>query len=341
MNTPIESPTTETTPLTPATRPVNPKFIAPRARVRKRDMPLEDQPHATTLSTRIANILAVVLPFVGLATAVFLLWGIAFDWVHLCIMAGMYIVTGLGITVGYHRFFTHKSFSAPRPVAFLLGVFGSMAVQGSIIEWAAVHRSHHQHSDDEGDPHSPHASRGTWDGVLGVLRGFWHAHAGWMFVRKAPGLGRYVRDLDKDKMIRTLSALFPVWMIAGLLIPAALGGLLTMTWSGVLLGFLWGGLVRVFLVHHVTWSVNSVCHIWGSRPFDSHDHSRNNPIFGVLAMGEGWHNNHHAFPTSARHGLAWWQFDLSWVVIRTMGFLGLARNIRVPAVERMEAKRRG
>ena len=235
----------------PVVKPINPKTIAPRARVRKKDLPLEDQVHTTTLSTRVANILGVILPFAGLATAIFLLWGIAFNWVHLGIMAGMYIVSGLGITVGYHRFFTHKSFSTSRPVAFLLGVFGSMAMQGSIIEWAAVHRSHHQHSDDEGDPHSPHASRGTWAGVLGVVRGFWHAHAGWLFKRKSAGMGRYVRDLDKDKMIKTVSVLFPLWVLIGLLLPAALGGLLTMTWSGVLLGFLWGGLVRIFLVHHV------------------------------------------------------------------------------------------
>jgi stearoyl-CoA desaturase (delta-9 desaturase) len=318
---------------------ISPKRVAPPARVRKKDVPPEDRVHTTTAATRTANIIAVILPFAGLVTAICLLWGVAFDWVHLGIMLGMYVVTGLGITVGYHRFFTHKSFSAPRPIAFLLGMFGSMAVQGSIIEWAAVHRSHHQHSDDHNDPHSPNMHQGS--GVFGVLGGLWHAHAGWMFKRKAPGMGRYVRDLNKDKMVRAVSTLFPVWVLIGLLVPAALGGLLTMTWMGALLGFLWGGLARVFLVHHVTWSVNSVCHIWGSRPFESHDYSRNNPIFGVLAMGEGWHNNHHAFPTSARHGLAWWQFDLSWVVIRTMGLMGLARNIRVPAVERQEAKRRG
>jgi stearoyl-CoA desaturase (delta-9 desaturase) len=214
-----------------------------------------------------------------------------------------------------------------------------MAMQGSVLQWAAVHRSHHQHSDDHGDPHSPHASRGTWSGVWGVLRGFWHSHAGWIFHRNAPGLGRYVRDLRKDPMIRVVNALFPLWVLLGLLIPAALGGLLTMTWTGALLGFVWGGLVRVFLVHHVTWSVNSVCHIWGKRPYKSHDESRNNTLFGILALGEGWHNNHHAFPTSARHGLAWWQLDISYIVIRTMGLLGLARNIRVPAMERLAAKR--
>lgn len=311
------------------------------AKPSKSNISAEDRVHTTTLATRIANIIGVLLPFAGLVVAVCLLWGVAFDWVHLAIMGGMYLITGLGITVGYHRFFTHKSFDTPRPIAAVLGVMGSMAMQGSILEWAAVHRSHHQHSDEEGDPHSPHASRGGWAGPLGVVRGLWHAHAGWLFRKKQPGLGRYVRDLNKDRMIRAVSALFPLWVLIGMLLPAALGGLITMTWTGALLGFLWGGLVRVFLVHHITWSVNSVCHIWGTRPFECHDESRNNALLGVLAMGEGWHNNHHAFPTSARHGLAWWQFDLSYVVIRTMGLLGLARNIRVPAVERVEAKRRG
>lgn len=324
----------------PRPRTTNPDLSARPAPPETRTIADEDREHITTLSTRIANLIAVVVPFVGLLAAVFLLWGVAFNWVYLFIMVGMYLVTGLGITVGFHRFFTHKSFDTPRPVAYLLGVFGCMAMQGSIIQWAAVHRSHHQHSDDHNDPHSPVAGRGRWTGVLGVLRGLWHAHAGWLFRPKADGLGRYVRDLNKDRLVRSVSRFFPLWVLVGMLVPAALGGLFTMSWMGVLLGFLWGGLVRVFLVHHVTWSVNSVCHIWGSRPFESHDHSRNNALFGVLAMGEGWHNNHHAFPTSARHGLSWWQFDLSYIVIRTMGLVGLASNIRVPALERVEAKRR-
>ena len=290
-----------------------------------------------SLKLRVINLLAVMLPFAGLIAAIALLWGVAFNWVYLGLLLGLYLATGLGITVGYHRYFTHRSFDAPRPVVFVLGVLGSMAVQGSILEWVATHRRHHQHSDEEGDPHSPHLHGG---GVLNVLRGAWHAHVGWLFAGRQRGLARYVRDLKEDRLVRCVSALFPLWVVLGLLIPAALGGLLTMSWMGVLLGFIWGGLVRVFVVHHVTWSINSVCHIWGSRPFRNRDESRNNLLFGILGFGEGWHNNHHAFPTSARHGLRWWQFDLSYCVIRAMAAVGLARDLRLPARERVMAKRR-
>lgn len=172
-----------------------------------------------------------------------------------------------------------------------------------------------------------------------MLRGLWHAHVGWMLVHEEPDLSRYVQDLYRDRGLRMVSRLFPVWVFIGLLIPSVLGGLLTWSWLGVLLGFIWGGLVRVFLLHHVTWSINSVCHIWGGQPFKSHDESRNNAICALLGFGEGWHNNHHAFPTSARHGLRWWEFDLSYLVIRMLTLIGLARNVRVPSVDRMAEKR--
>jgi stearoyl-CoA desaturase (delta-9 desaturase) len=239
----------------------------------------------------------------------------------------------LGITIGYHRLFTHRAFDAPRAVQAVFAVLGSMAVEGPLLKWVATHRRHHQHSDDEHDPHSPHGHG------AGVLRGIWHAHVGWIFLPDYPALSRYVPDLAADRVMRTLSRLFPLWVAVGLMIPALLGGLLTLSWTGALLGFIWGGLARIFLVHHLTWSINSVCHIWGTQPFRSHDHSRNNAIFGVLAMGEGWHNNHHAFPTSARHGLRWWEFDASYWVIRAMSLLGLASNVRVPALQTMAAKR--
>lgn len=290
-----------------------------------------------TRSTRLINLGAVILPFAGLVAAMVLLYGVAFSWVYLALLGGMYVLTVLGITVGYHRLFTHRAFETPRPVAAVLAWLGSMAVQGPVLEWAAVHRRHHQHSDDEDDPHSPHGHGG---GFRAVLRGFFHAHLGWLFGRRTIDVDRYVPDLKKDRMMRVMNRLFPLWVIIGLAIPAALGGILTASWLGALLGLIWGGLVRVFLVHHVTWSVNSVCHLWGSRPFESHDQSRNNAIFGVLALGEGWHNNHHAFPTSARHGLRWWQFDASYLVIRLLAMLGLARNIRIPARERIESKAR-
>jgi stearoyl-CoA desaturase (delta-9 desaturase) len=169
----------------------------------------------------------------------------------------------------------------------------------------------------------------------------WHAHMGWLFHREAQGLSRYVKDLRRQPLVRRMSRLFPAWVLLGLAIPAALGGLLTMSWIGVLLGFVWGGLVRIFLVHHVTWSINSVCHLWGSQPFRNHDESRNNAVFGVLALGEGWHNNHHAFPASARHGLQWWQLDVSYLTILGMSKLGIVRDVRVPTPDRIAAKRSG
>jgi len=291
---------------------------------------------AAELKLRLINITAVLLPLAGFAVAVVLLWGGTFNWLYLAILAGMYLATAIGITVGYHRLFTHRSFRTPRPVAAVLAVLGSMAAEGPVLQWVAVHRRHHQHSDEHDDPHSPH-THGT--GFRGLLLGLWHAHMGWLFRASPRGLVRYVRDFREDSLMRRMSRLFPVWVILGLIVPAALGGLLTMSWMGVLLGFIWGGLVRIFFVHHVTWSINSVCHIWGSRPFRSHDESRNNAIFGVLALGEGWHNNHHAFPTSARHGLRWWQLDVSYLIIRAMSLIGLARDIKVPSPERLAAKR--
>jgi stearoyl-CoA desaturase (delta-9 desaturase) len=210
-----------------------------------------------------------------------------------------------------------------------------MAVQGSVLKWVALHRRHHQHSDKQGDPHSPNTHG---NGILAMLQGIWHAHVGWVLSGEAPHLMRYVADLRQSRLIRTISALFPLWVLAGLAIPTILGGLITLSWSGALLGFIWGGLVRIFLVHHVTWSVNSVCHIWGSRPYRTDDHSRNNVVVGILALGEGWHNNHHAFPTSARHGLRWWQFDASYWVIRALAALKLAWKVKLPPTALVLAK---
>jgi stearoyl-CoA desaturase (delta-9 desaturase) len=279
------------------------------------------------LVSRLATLSAVVVPFLGLVAALVLLWGRGFGWVEFGLLVGMYVLTALGITVGFHRLFTHKSFETNAVVRFILAALGSMAVQGSVLTWVAYHRRHHQHSDTPDDPHSPHHSG---RGPLGALRGFWHAHIGWAFTPDPVGMDRYVKDLRHCAAVRVASALFPLWIVLGLALPAALGGLLTGTWRGALLGLLWGGLVRVFLVHHVTWSVNSVCHLWGRRPYPEHDHSRNNFVLGLLAMGEGWHNNHHAFPTSARHGLRWWQLDASYYVIRLLALFGLAWRVRLP-----------
>jgi stearoyl-CoA desaturase (delta-9 desaturase) len=212
-----------------------------------------------------------------------------------------------------------------------------MAVQGALFDWVAMHRRHHQFSDTADDPHSPHQEGG---GVLGLLRGFWHSHIGWMFNPDPPNLRRYVADLAQSRTLRAASNLFPFWVALGLVIPAVLGGLITLSWAGVLTGLIWGGLVRIFLLHHVTWSVNSACHLWGFQPYRSNDQSRDNIVFGILAMGEGWHNTHHAFPTSARHGLRWWQIDVSYWVIRTLALLGLAWKLKLPTKEAQAKERR-
>lgn len=290
-----------------------------------------DSATSVSKANRIAVFVGVVTPMVGFLVAVYGMWGWGFSWVDLVILAVMYVASGLGITVGYHRLFTHRSFETAMPVKLFWAVLGSMAVQGPLLRWVATHRRHHQFSDQIEDPHSPHGMGG---GFLGVVAGWWHAHVGWIFDPPIPDLERYVGDLKKDRAIPRVSRLFGVWIALGLAIPAVAGGLIAGTWMGALRGLLWGGLVRVFLVHHATWSINSVCHLWGTRPFESHDESRNNLLCGILALGEGWHNNHHAFPTSARHGLRWWQIDLGYLVICVMKWLGLAWHVRVPAHEK-------
>ncbi len=299
--------------------------------------PCEKHPERISLGTRLATLAAIIVPFLGLVAALVFLWGWGFHWIDLGLLLGMYLLTAVGITVGFHRLFTHHSFETNVVVKFVLAVCGSMAVQASLFAWVAQHRAHHQFSDQPDDPHSPHHSG---RGVLGWLRGFWHAHIGWASDPDRPGLSRYVKDLQRSAALRVASALFPLWVVCGLLLPAALGGLLAGTWMGALRGLIWGGLVRIFLVHHVTWSVNSVCHLWGLRPYKSHDQSRDNVVFGILALGEGWHNSHHAFPTSARHGLRWWQIDLSYWFIRALALFGLAWDVRVPTKEAQARERR-
>ncbi len=310
------------------------------------DVPSPSQPTPPPVSpadrkVRLINLGAVLVPFAGLIVAIILAWGVALDWVQLSIFGAMSLATAAGITVGYHRLATHSSFQTPALVRFILAALGSMAVQGPVIEWAGTHRRHHQHSDGEGDPHSPNVhGDGTWrTGIRATLAGVYHAHMGWLFAGHPKGLGRYTKDLRADPVLRAVNRQFPLWVLAGLLLPALVGGLVTLSFTGALLGLLWGGLVRIFVVHHVTWSVNSVCHLWGTSPFRAHDHSRNNAVVGILAFGEGWHNNHHAFPTSARHGLRWWELDLSYLLIRTLGVLGLARRIRTPSRDQIRSKR--
>ena len=297
------------------------------SRVASRSADLASNSDRTSVGIQTANLAAVVVPFLGLAAAGALLWGWGLSWVHLALLLVMYVATALGVTVGFHRLFTHRSFETSWAIQFIFAALGSMAAEGPLLKWVAIHRRHHQHSDTHDDPHSPHHEG---QGIFGLVRGFWFAHLGWIFKPDPPNLARYVQDLRQSALLRQVSALFPVWVAVGLLIPAVLGGVLTGTWSGAILGLVWGGLARIFLVHHVTWSVNSVCHLWGGRPYQTGDHSRNNFLFGILALGEGWHNNHHAFPTSARHGLRWWQVDVSYWVICGLTLPGLAWKVRLP-----------
>lgn len=280
-----------------------------------------------SLRRKIGTLLTIILPLLGVLAAPFLVWGWGFGWVDLWLFVAMYLVTTLGITVGFHRLFVHRSFETHTWVKSVFAAMGSMAVQGSLIQWVGTHRLHHQHSDTHQDPHTPHHHG---KGILGAVKGAWHSHLGWFFAPK-PDLSRYVKDLTTSRILVMTSNLFPFWVALGLLLPALLGGIISGSWRGALTGLIWGGLIRVFLVHHVTWSVNSACHLWGSRPYISNDMSRDNLMFGILAMGEGWHNTHHAFPTSARHGLKWWQFDASYLVIRMLNAIGLAWNLKLPS----------
>jgi len=290
---------------------------------------------ATRLARRVA-VATVVLPFAGFIISVILLWRRAFGVVDLCLLVSFYTVTTLGVGVGFHRLYAHRGFQTSTPVRVILAILGSMAAEGPILFWVAVHRRHHTYSDRPGDPHSPHLhGEGAWN----ALRGFWHSHSGWMFRPELTGWAYYVPDLLRDRLLFQINRLYFLWLSVSLLLPAVLGGLLTLSWRGALLGFLWGGLARIFLVHHTTWSINSICHIYGSRPFRNRDLSANNFWMALLSFGEGWHNNHHAFPASVMHGLKWWQVDVSGYVIQVLKTTGLAWNVKIPS-SRMIAEAR-
>jgi len=291
---------------------------------------------ATVAAEHVGMAFGVGTPFLGLLAAILLSWGGGVGWTDLLLLSAFYCVTLLGITIGFHRMFTHRALQGGPALRFVLGVAGSMAAQGSVLEWCAVHRQHHKHSDRHGDPHSPHLHRSGW---CGMLRGMWHSHLGWLFSADAGATQAAVPDLLADPVLRFVDRFFWLWMLTGWAIPAIVAGLLLRSWTAALSGFIWGGLVRTFLLHHVTWSVNSVCHVWGAREFHTGDQSRNNWLFGIVAFGEGWHNNHHAFPTSARHGLRWWEADLTYLVIRGMKWVGLVSQVRVPTPAAIEAKR--
>src|SRR5918992_1229813 len=294
----------------------------------------------TSLEKRV-NLAAVVVPFLATLAAIVLLWNSAVSATDLAILAVMYVLTGLGVTVGFHRMLTHRAFQAPKPLEYAFAVLGSMAVQGPVMAWVADHRKHHAHADEEGDPHSPHVGHG--DGVSGVLRGLWHAHAGWLMSTQGQASARrYAKDLYEDPGMRLINRRFPVFVLLSLAIPALLGWLLTGTLAGAATGLLWGGLVRIFLVHHITWSVNSVCHFLGTRRFETDDQSTNVAWLALPPLGEAWHHNQPPFPRPASHGLRRWEhvLDPSALVIRGLEKVGLARNVVTIGPERQLQRER-
>ena len=282
---------------------------------------------------RRVTLATVLLPYAGLAGGIFLFWNRGVNWLDLAAFGVMYCITVLGIGMGFHRLIAHRAYRATTFLSTALVIAGSMAAQGPVIFWTAVHRRHHSYSDREGDPHSPHLHG---EGTVEILKGLWHSHMGWLFNHELTDWGTYVRDLLHDRLIFKLNRMYFVWIARGLFLPAIVEGVITMSWSGVAHGFLWGGLIRVLVVHHTTWSINSVCHVFGRRPYQVKDHSTNNIMLAIPTFGESWHNNHHAFPSSAVHGLEWWQVDITGSMIKLCAALGLASAVKIAKKKQQE-----
>ncbi|HWC82536.1 MAG TPA: acyl-CoA desaturase [Pseudonocardiaceae bacterium] len=282
--------------------------------------------------SQLAVYLFVAIPMVALVAAIPLAWGWGLDWLDVALAVAFFYISGLGVTIGYHRYFTHSSFKAKRWLRITLAIAGSMGVQGPPTIWVADHRRHHAFSDREGDPHSPWLF-GT--SPLAIAKGFWHAHMGWLFERDLTNIQRFAPDLDADEDIVRISDLFWLWTIVTMLAPAILGGLISWSWWGALTAFFWAGLVRVAVLHHVTWSTNSICHMIGERPFASRDRAANVWALAILSFGESWHNLHHADPTCARHGVRRGQIDTSARLIWLFEKAGWVSNVRWPTPQRL------
>ena len=284
---------------------------------------------------RFALTFVIGVPFVALVAAVPVVWGWGLTWTDLIIAVVMYAISGHGVTVGFHRLFTHSSFKAKKALRVVLAIAGSLAVQGPVIRWVADHRKHHRYSDRDGDPHSPWRYGET---VPALIKGMWYAHVGWLYAAEQTSQQQYAPDLLKDRAIVRVSRAFPYLVLVSLLLPAAVGGLVTWSWQGILTAFFWGSLVRIALLHHTTWSINSICHAVGSRPFRSRDRSGNVWWLAVLSMGESWHNLHHSDPTAARHGVLRGQIDSSARIIWVFEKFGWVRDVRWPSRERIKMK---
>lgn len=300
--------------------------------------PIKTVRERTTLPSQLAGIVAVVVPPFGIAAAIWFLWNRGVHPVDLWLLLGFYVACGLGITVGFHRLFSHKSFETAAPLRALWAILGCMAMQGPLTQWVTDHRKHHALSDQPGDPHSPHAERG--DTLAQRILGLWHSHVGWLFSTKGLERGlHYGRDLYEDRLIRWIDRLYLLWVALTVGLPFLAGYLVGGTWQRGLEAMVWGGLVRIFLFQHVTFSINSICHFFGTRPFQTRDESRNVWLLALPSFGESWHNGHHAFPASAVHGLLRRQIDLSALVIRGMERLRLAWDVKRPDALQVERRR--
>jgi len=305
--------------------------------VRIESRPLLDAP--APASAMVVLVIGVVLPFLALLAAVPIAWGWGLSWSDIAIAGVFYLVSGFGIAVGFHRYFTHGAFKARRWLRVTLAVAGSLAVEGSLIQWVADHRRHHAFADREGDPHSPWRYGAS---ATGLAKGLFFAHCGWLFKREYSNRARFAPDLIADPDTRRVDRGFPVLALMSVLGPPLLGGLLTWTWYGALTAFFWATLVRIGLLHHVTWSINSICHVYGERPFATKgsDRAANFWPLAIISMGESWHNSHHADPTCARHGVMRGQFDPAARVIRIFERAGWIHDVRWPVAERFDARRR-
>jgi stearoyl-CoA desaturase (delta-9 desaturase) len=285
---------------------------------------------------RMLNLAGVGLPFAGFVVAIVVGWGTFVGWTSLLVLLIMYVASGYGVTFGFNRMLTHRSFQTYKSVQYIFAAMGSMAVQGPVMTWVADHRKHHAFTDHDGDPHSPHGHGG---GFKGAIAGLWYAHMGWLFDRAGQAeVTRYARDLYDDRGMRIIHSTFAAWVVAGLALPFGLGFLFTGNLDGALEAALWGGPVRIFLLHHVTWSINSVCHFFGTRRFEVDDESTNVFWLSLLSFGESWHHNHHTFPRSAFHGLRGWEVDPTALLIRGMRRMKLVWNVVEITPERQTQK---
>ena len=299
------------------------------------ESPADDPLQPNSMGMRITIGFFIVIPLIAVLLAIPVAWGGFLGWTDIALMFVMWTITAAGITVGYHRYFTHGSFKANRAVKIALAVAGSLALEGSLDQWVADHRKHHKFSDEIGDPHSPWRF-GT--SKRAIAKGLYYAHVGWFFDAQNTSIAKYAPDIAADKDLRRISRYFPLAITTTLLLPALLGGLITWSWIGAMTAFFWAGIVRIALVHHVTWSLNSICHVFGTRPFKSRDKSSNVAWLAIPSFGESWHNLHHVDQTSARHGVLRGQIDLSAEIIRGLEKLGWAHDVRWPKPERIAAK---